>query len=342
MIIVIDKIDEALTDNDKIRAIENILRAFGEGKHVVWMPSDIANQLISSGKFANYSLRILYELKDRSRLTKSLLRDFEFHLHITFDDAEILEFAEPDKMIAGFKRVIDSGHLQETTFIAENLSDAYIYEHGSKSFLILKKLYGEYDIKFRQLNGGGNTTIDVFKKELEDERFLLCLLDSDKKHPKGKLGDTAARFNDIKHGYGEGYYLEVLECTELENLMPYKLVKEVISRYKAETLDGFEKVTSDLRKYSDHKKGLTIQDALTLDETHKHPHWAKLIEGLDLTDGIICPALGDNLLSHCIDFLKTESLHKSCEFIDSNLDAEWINISKRVASWGIGLKRGIR
>lgn len=342
MIIVIDKIDEALIDNDKIRAIENILRAFGEGKHVVWMPSDIASQLIESGKFANYSLRILYELKDRSRLTKSLLNDFEFHLHITFDDADTLEFAKPDKMIAGFKRVIDSGHLQETVFITENLNDAHIYEHGSKSFLILKKLYSEYDIKFRKLNGGGNTTIDVFNEELADERFLLCLLDSDKKHPKGKLGDTAARFNDVKHGYGEGYYLEVLSCTELENIIPYKLVKEVISKYKPDALDEFNKVTKNLRKYSDHKKGLTIKDALTLDRAHNHQHWAKLIQDLNLENETICPALGDNLLSHCINFINKESLHKFCEYIDSNSDTDWINISRKVASWGIGLKRGIR
>lgn len=306
------------------------------------MPSKIAGQLIDSNKFFSYNLRVLQEVKERSRITRSLLDEFDFYLNISFLDDDVLEFYEPNRMVVGFRRVMDSGRLQEATFVAENLNDAHAYELGGKSFLVPRKLYSEYDVRLRHLNGGGNTTIDVFKREVDSGRFVFCLLDSDRKHPEGKLGDTASRFKIFNNGYGGGYYLGVLDCTEIENIIPKKIVREVVSGYKPEALDGFDGVTVAVRKYLDHKKGLTVEDALRLDDVHGGNHWSTLIEGLGLKGNFVCPALGENLLAHCIDFMNKSSLHKLCEFIDDEVDVDWVDISRKVASWGVGLKRAIR
>lgn len=342
MIVVVRDFPDFIGSEEKIRAITNILTCCGEGKHVLWMPSGKAAELIESGIFSNYPLRVLYHIKEQSRLTKVLIEKFQLYLEIDFSNPNAFRYVDNGKMVVGYKKVMDTGSLQSCKFLVENLSDSDFYKLGASSILYREKLSSQYCIQFRCENGGGNTTFSVFERLTSAQELVLCILDSDKTHPLGSLGDTASRFNHIDKGYGPGYQLEVLTCTEAENLVPFSVAREVITNTKPECLDSFGRVTPEFREYADHKVGLRQEMALELDERHGDEYWGRLIASNPPRNGEICPSLGDRFLTHSIDYMQQLSIGKLCESIDSTLDAKLLRISNCVASWGLGLKNPIR
>ncbi|NNG60053.1 hypothetical protein HKD51_00455 [Pseudomonas fragi] len=342
MIIVVRDFPGFSESPDKIRALTNILTCCGEGKHVLWMPSDKAEELINSGHFINYPLRVLHHIKGQSRFTKGLTEKLRPYLEIDFETTNTFEHAGEGKMVIGYRKVIDTESLQSSKFLVENLSDSDFYKLGANSLLYREKLSSEYSIKLRSENGGGNTTFSVFERITEAQELVLCILDSDKEHPNGPLGDTASRFNQVDKGYGPGYQLEVLTCTEAENLVPFSVAKEVIATNKPECFDSFARVTPEFREYADHKTGLRQEAALRLDETHGVNHWGQLISSRPPRNGEICPSLGDRFLSHSIEHMQLLSTAKLCERIDPTLDAKLLTVSNHVVSWGIGLRNSIR
>lgn len=342
MIIVVRNFPGFSESTEKIRALTNILTCCGEGKHVLWMPSDKAEELIQSGEFINYPLRVLHHIKGQSRFTKSLTERLRPYLEIDFESPNTFEHTGEGRMVIGYQRVMDTEALQSCKFLVENLSDSDFYKLGANSLLHRERLSSEYSIKLRSENGGGNTTFTVFERLIAAQELVLCILDSDKKHPNGPLGDTASRFNQVGKGYGSGYQLEILTCTEAENLVPFSVAKEIIARNKPDCLDSFERVTPEFREYADHKTGLSQETALRLDETHGVNHWGHLISSRPPRNGEICPSLGERFLNHSIEHMQLLSIAKLCESIDPILDAKLLKISNHVASWGIGLKNSIR
>jgi len=342
MIIVVRDFPGFSDNPDMIRALTNILTCCGEGKHVLWMPSGKAEELINSGQFINYPLRVLHHVKEQSRFTKALAEKLRPYLEIDFEVADAFEHAGDGKMLVGYRKVIDTEALQSCKFLVENLSDSDFYKLGANSLLYRERLSSEYSIRLRSENGGGNTTFNVFERLTEAKELVLCILDSDKEHPSGALGDTASRFNQIGKGYGPGYQLEVLNCTEAENLVPFSVAGEVISRNNPESLDSFLRITPEFRDYADHKLGLKQEAALKLDEIHGVNYWERLISSRPPRNGEICPPLGNRFLSHSIEHMRLLSSAKLCESIDPILDAKLITVSNHVVSWGIGLKNSIR
>lgn len=342
MIVVVRDFPDFASSDEKIRAITNILTCCGEGKHVLWMPSEKATELIESGVFTNYPLRVLYYVKEHSRLTKVLVDKFQLFLEIDFLNPYAFGYAGDGRMVIGYRKVMDTESLQSCKFLVENLSDSDFYKLGANSLLYKERLSSQYSIKFRCENGGGSTTFNVFERLTSAQELVLCILDSDKKHPLGPLGDTASRFNNIEKGYGPGYQLDILSCTEAENLVPYSVAREVITTTKPECLDAFGRVTPELREYADHKVGLSQDVAIELDELHGGEHWGSLISSSPPRNGEICPPLGDKFLVHSIKYMQELSIAKLCENIDPTLDGQLLKVSSRVASWGIGLKHSIR
>ena len=341
MIIVINDVSDMAADPDKIQAFSNILMAFGEGKHVLWMPSKKVLEVIESGEFSGRNLKILHELKDSARLTKSILDEFDFFIDVNFTTRSSTGFVEPNRLVLSYLHFIDSASVQLPVFVAENLSDIDFYMLGSKVYLREAKLLSAYDVSFRHIAGGGNTTITSFRYNLSRNELVLCILDSDKKHPAAGVQTTAARFSNYPLGWGVNYWLHILECTEAENLVPWRVAEAVLSEIPGAVFQKFLQLTPEIRRYVDHKEGLTYSDALDTDARHGAEFWGAHFSEDFEPEAWICEPLGARFLEKCIEYMSGITIHKLAEMIDER-DMPYVNICRMVASWGIGPKRAIR
>lgn len=341
MIIVINDLPGLVGDRDKIKAFNNLVMAFGEAKHELWMPSKKVAEIIELDIIAGHNLQILYELKDRSRLSRSLLECFEFYVEVDFSATETKGFVAPNRLVISFVNFIDSASVQLPLFVAENLSDVDFYLLGGKVYLRNNKLLSSHDVKFRHVGGGGNTTINSFEYSLSQNEMVLCILDSDRTHPAAGLKNTASRFSAYPVGWGVIYWLHILDCTEAENLVPWRVAEKILSEQAGYDCNRFLNLTEDVRRYADHKNGLKISDALAVDALHGENFWtARLSADLD-PDSWVCQPMGAHFLDRCLDLMREVTVHKLAEMV-SERDASFMWLSRMVASWGVSPKNTVR
>ncbi|MGO4308539.1 hypothetical protein AB4Z35_01510 [Pseudomonas sp. KB_15] len=337
MILLIKETPDLTTKtSEKIIAIENILRSHGEGKHLLWMPHETISSLLKCDQFGFYSKKVLTELSSQVLETRELATKFK--LKIVFDFSDQFKFSFYDgAWVLGFGHFRDSEVLQKPILLTENDDDAKIFVHGAKSYLFKEKI-GNCDIKLEITSGGGDTTYKTFKRYSDEQvRFVACIIDSDKDHPKAPLGSTAKKFSKVKQGYSERQYFEMLDCHEIENILPIDLVREIASTNCKSSLIFSNPKYYKFRKYPDHKNGLTVKNAIADDFSHKDNYWAdfKKHESTDF----ICHGFGEKLLSSCIKYFESKGERQASKLMTEDVDHEWFRIIKIIAEWGICSKR---
>lgn len=330
-------------NKDKIRALNNILMACGEGKHVLWMPAKLADQIIQENIISGYQLNVLYFVREQSRLTRAHLDRLEFHLDVGFDEPAPMGFFAPKTLRISYDYFVDSAHVQLPVFVCENITDIDFYILAGMVFLNDSRLLKEYALKFIKVGGGGNTTISSFENHLRNKNLVICILDSDKSHPNASLKETALRFEEYEKGWGQRYWLHILNCTEAENLVPMKIAEEALHQVGANSaLQKFKVLTPEARQFLDHKEGLKFSVARNLDRTLNIPHWSTFYEEGDEGDYWISEPLGSSFLDRSVEIMGSMSTLKLAEHFDADLDSQLLSLASMVAAWGIGYKKSIR
>ena len=337
MIIFIKEIPsiDALT-NTQEEALERILWAHGRGSQVVWMAIELARKLEDKTCFSKYAKRALSDLKSSSTFTKTLLEsEFSFRVVVDFVNRHRMD-QHGDELIVGYERILDDNFLLAPVLLAENEIDAKVYEKFSLAiFSARKNLNRQYVLQIDPQGGGGPDIVKKYIRYVGERRPFICLVDSDKKHPKGSYGGTCQHFNPYPKGLTKGHYLRVIESHEIENLVPEGLVKHLYPKIDQGILYSESRYRS-YRRYPDHKNGFTVADAKKQDVYYKDNFWQPFYHYNSGT--LICGKFG-KLLENTYDFLEQNSAKKVLEFLDSEIDVELHHIASVVTSWGLKLKR---
>ncbi|SDK67184.1 hypothetical protein [Billgrantia gudaonensis] len=329
-------------EENKLRVIGHAVNSFGEGKNVLWMPKSLVRYLIQENCLGPYVQRVLSKLNEFVRGAKSFHENFLFHLEVSFEDKDALNCVDGKKIVVGYRRLLDSSFWQKSRFVVENTDDSDIYYYGAIFNLIHKGLYGQHDIRFACYHGGGATTFDQFVRLLNDGNPVLCVLDSDKSHPEGSIGGTAKRFNGYSKGLNELYFLEVLNCREIENIIPKEIVCKSIPHERRSCLARFEYLDDKgFRDFFDHKKGLKIEDALNIDARVGESYWTGLVSEFE-GEVWVCEGISENIARHCYNTMAECSPHKSYKLFNLDENKEWRWLSEVVAAWGVCIKRVTR
>ncbi|RON81593.1 hypothetical protein [Pseudomonas fluorescens] len=343
MMIKISNVVGLAQNEDKIRALNNILMACGEGKHVLWMPAKLADQIIQENIISGYQLNVLYFVREQSRLTKAHLDQLDFYVDVGFDEPVPIGFIAPRTFRLSYDYFVDSARVQLPVFVCENITDIDFYVMSGMVFLNNSKLLKEYALKFLKVGGGGNTTICSFENHLRNHSLVICILDSDKSHPNALVKETALRFDAYEKGWGQRYWLHILDCTEAENLVPMRIAEEALHQVGANAaLQKFKALTPEARQFLDHKEGLRFSAALDIDRTLNAPHWSTLYEEDDEGDYWISDPLGSSFLDRSVEIMSGMSTKKLAECFDVDLDNQLLSLASMVAAWGIGYKKSIR
>lgn len=340
MIIIINTFPNMEKDpSNKIRAIRNLLCVHGEGKHILWMPIEVVKDFLLFDGLCSYSKQVLDHLASFVIESRGIHKEFKFHVEIDFDDAHALRF-ENGRYIIGYLRAADSAYFQKARFLTEDAMDYEMYLiAASISVARNRSISSACDVKLECIPGGGSSTHRSFERLRSDRQVFLCIIDSDKYHPSGPLGQTASKFKSIRNGFNDGFMLEILSHHELENVIPLEILSEVLS----DELDGIifsPGVSSVYRQYADHKNGLTVAKAISDDNKHSSDYW-QWLESYD-DELYVCRPFGDNLLGSCLQYMERQSTHSLLKKISPDTNPYWEQLGSLVASWGVGRKQIVR
>jgi len=362
MIIKIENYNTNYKDDRIISSVENILRSFYESKHILIAEDIFFKDIVSKKDYYSYSARNAASAAiSVSREHKSLLDKVSFYVVIDFSFLEktfswffyngLLKFN------CGPLYFDDSSKLQATKIIFENPDDSDFFKIIALNFA-RKNNINKKSIRFTPLNGGGNTTKKVFDREKKDNGLLFCIVDNDKKHPKGTMGSTCKALtgnpvdvNGLLKTDGSGV-ISILDVHEIESLIPFDTIENTLKTFK--TINGkgdsiaffmdMCSVDESAKFYFDHKKGFNICDALTLDESYG-VYWSRILKQIIkkspcLTAGSchcepVCLSycgFGDRLLVNTVEYINkyTKSYNPK---LTPLLEDKWNAIGKTFYSW---------
>ncbi len=260
---------------------------------------------------------------------------------------------------------------EETHLLIENLQDGEFFEYLVKQYV--KTMGISWPICYMPQMGGGSTMAKVYKMEINrGQHFCLAILDSDKKWPTAKNGETCRKLKDEDKGkylgdsgcdgqfaYNCRYYV-MENIRELENLIPFEVLQAIPNIRDNDIL----KKSFDM-SYHDMKDGL-LAAKITEGDYQSYLHvvfsaYPDILDNIDFCaeyrrryhpndkDGFekACKhwKLVDGLGSKVMEQVTREgsSYLKNIDFkkLSPNQQKEWTNIGKIVFYWCCCFDSGI-
>jgi hypothetical protein len=256
----------------------------------------------------------------------------------------------PAKLISEKPSLVDKAR-----FLTENLNDGIFYKNLALSFIQLdpdlREVFAPLKINYSPLNGGGNTTADVYHELTESQDYLcLCITDSDKKCPTSGYGDTARRLVEYASNPPEKWNCElfVIDVRTIENLAPISELQFACAQLDDTQLNAINKLLAKFWstpqwRYLPIKKGIRCHDLNSGNLEHQI-YWREQLGVTECTSNDSAPcnsrekcthtvfaSISDQLLSKLVGREQGQLVISSIH--DSSLIPDIQIISRQIASF---------
>lgn len=312
-----------------ISAVENLGEAGFRGKHLILGPrrtfESLARCADLSAKAKAYYLRMSQNLTQIGGVMNSFP-----HVSVSAEAIGISKLGE--EWVVPLALFSDEQNLESAKLVAEDLSDVDVIESLLKIYV--RDQCGGISINLMGVNGGGGSTGRALSRQLDDAKSIVfCLVDSDRKHLGGALGNTARGCKDSfsRHMDRWNAMLLVIEARELENLLPHPARVELAARLdegRRAAAEQFAYVDSRIADYCCLKSGENIcrfalldRDVSSypaireaLDQTRRHhPMVSRCGAGDNCADEgcSVVPKLGDRALEGFVNLLQRSDFHRA-------------------------------
>lgn len=273
-----DVIEDAIKKRSQtVNVSLDLLLLFGifsqKGTHIIYVPC-----LAKNGDL----LKSLHEIMSRPNVQRLRAAENKAYLLPTIKDAisSYCVVTYSNNSVSDSKAIIinpaQMGNFEpylETRMITENLLDSLFFRFVAKYYCRSIHLDG-IRFNFDPIPGGGSTTYEAVRSELNNKRrFILVIVDSDKKYPTQIIekGSTADKILEVKNSFPsclcEIYIMQ--NVMEVENLIPKKIVSE-----NAANKSDINMLDKDF-SYYDMKCGLTLK-GLYKDEVFHY--WSEILK----------------------------------------------------------------
>lgn len=362
MLLNIEDVTSEDVNNKKYSiAIENILRAFAENKHILIASKLFFNCIINekNGLYSIATKNTASEALKGLREYRAIIDKISFYVSINFKITDRsfkwIDLGTTDKFECGPLFFDDSSRLQKAKIVSENPLDSDFLKIIASHYAKNQDL-SRCAINFIPINGGGGSTKDIFYRSIENNEITFCFVDNDKKHPKAPFGGTSNHFlgpRTIKSGI-----VKILDVHEIESLVPIDTIERVLESLnliarKRDTLNFFKEiceVDESAKFYFDHKKGFSLKTAWDLDNAHGD-YWRSIIKKIKSKPQCECIALkhcrcpsscfdlagfGDGLLSNTIKYIHEGNLRQYKPPLTPKLNEQWNELGRSFFSWSCG------
>lgn len=336
--------EAAKVDADLFFAINNLVIAFRELKHLVWMRRQVCDYIKENFDFSEYDKRVMQAIYEKDAELGGFHKKLKKYIEIDLKDKFRQEYDEQNSCFyIGYGFFADSNFVQPSKIIVEAEFDFEMCKHATSTWLHKDSDYKKvFSYNFDFVNGGGGSSFKGYDRAIKDRNFFFCLLDGDKRHPLDKCGGTAGNVSKIPITNNRSHEVHILEATEMENIIPLKVMEEAIIKHANEEASKdhlLEMARSEHRLYFDHKKGLTMEKVLELEEKCGE-YWInnKLY---DEESEWLCRGFGHNIGDHCLEIMDTKSAVKNAESVCETRDSYWLFLGEQLFAWGVAFKRKV-
>jgi len=363
--------DELLHKDDEFfhnvaQALENMATGAREGKHILIGNRSLLLRLSQLPFISRLSSASISKCKEQ-------LPEYAQLKEITSDFVEVIPEGHAHVLNIDHRRIInlpihlfsDSSIIQETILLGENLLDSNFYRIVADAYIFLNNL-NALKLRYDNRLGGGSTTIMVYRQIQDDNnRFCLCVADSDKQFPGDNLGMIAKRLAEIDDENRPISRCILLLCREAENMLSCRHLALPFSHndQRIEALRKFEiieRIRQEARFYVDIKNGIKIKDVFEFPKDHPcRQYWIDCLSEIYRSCGrttpclsencclgedeececTIMPGFGDTILEQVINNLERNSIKKVTEMLSESVYREWMKIGQIVFSWCLGKSR---
>ena len=253
---------------------------------------------------------------------------------------------------------------KKSVLLTENLDDARAYEHAARQYQVSLRLGGY--IALEKAAGGGSTTSEVFENLVQQEnKWCLCITDTDRFCPEENMGPTSQKCNNIAQGTGIVAKHIDIKVRELENTIPLAFLEKAVpvthSDLWAWHIKKLYSTRQEAHFYGDLKSGITIKKLISYEKgTPRRNFWESVLADLGpapaldiacaempdcrknnqcLTPGEPCscyifPGFGEHLIDSVLSILGENSPHKSEERTRRDPHRQiWMDIGRLVFEW---------
>ncbi|MCF3569183.1 hypothetical protein L2E69_15140 [Planktothrix agardhii 1806] len=354
-------------ESETIPALENLANAVREGKHLV----------ISDRK----TLGIIANCQDLSKTTQAIYNmlynkfsELRSYLSVVTRYIEITDILEPRLISLSGKEVIqvplgffeNTESIQKTILLCENSRDTFFYQTVARVYVIWQKINIKIECESR--GGGGNTiNIEYDNIQQKTKRLCLCILDSDRISPEGKLGSTAALIASIDQNQNSQFFrtkVFILDVHEIENLIPDSILIEICSKNK-EREDAMKRIKTlqeisgyQIKHFLDIKQGTLMYKIFNSTNPKDQSFWENRI--LEINTILKCInndcladwkckiknpknhcqcqislGFGEHTLDNTIEYLEKIEPHKIAREFNNDMKPEWEKIGQVVVDFCI-------
>jgi len=170
MIIKVKSFDVSLLQMNEqtISAIDNLMKAFGEKKHIVLAEPAFFEFIIKNNEIFGINSRAYANAAlNQRRELHALTNIVSFYVEVDFSSVNLTDFqiteAGPDVLVISYDNFSDSELIQPASILCEDLNDTHLYEHLGNFFVQQKRL-SSLNLNFKRVNGGGANTVKVFNE----------------------------------------------------------------------------------------------------------------------------------------------------------------------------------
>ncbi|MDB9514495.1 hypothetical protein PN499_25160 [Kamptonema animale CS-326] len=368
---VVDNGDENTWDDDTVLALENLATARREGKHSVTAKRETLEKIVQCSRLSEITRKTYKKLYGPATQYLSYLSVVTKYIEIV----NRCYCYEPKVFKDAGKQIIkvppsffnDSYSLQETILLCENSADAFLYESIGKVYLKWNQL--KVPIAYEPRGGGGNTIANEYINiQQGKKRFCLCIVDSDKIAPYENFGSTASRIQDQSDSTCLYTRILVLDCREIENLIPPSILSNLCSgnqerhketyRDRLEALKVFESISGsavEAKYFLDIKKGTWMKEIINAKHPKSKEFWQVQISLIpNISSRIddwclvnwkcsnsgeckckISLGFGENTLSHTLKYLQQKTPNEIEKIVEKSKHPHWENIGEVVMNWCI-------
>lgn len=284
------KIDDSVTDyltrnsstinkdSEEIIALVNLARSHSEGNHYIIGSLNTLEYLNNLNIFDYYSERVFNYLFNNFSTIGSLEFEITDYIIVKSNEHPFTRIEEGGRLIfeIPLKNFLNSGMLDKTKILCEDMSDYYFFVGITQVFL--KENNMNMKISPLAVNGGGYNSYLSYQYNLDNDFMVIAIMDSDQKFPGSQYGQTYRKLNTIFSQYESNSVTDimVLSVREKENLIPPSIYEIYLNTSHNDAIEKLKLLEShpthsDKLKYFDYKEGLTK-------EKLEHQYFQELFE----------------------------------------------------------------
>lgn len=269
MLIILRSINEVTKNDEPIRkkmAFDKIIRSHESQNHFVIIEDEPESYDIDDFQdFGMFIQQVLYQIKDKYTENCALLNLVNRKLIVDFSKPKMHEsLIENQVFELGYEKIMQSRFVDQPVFIAEDDNDRIVFDLFCKYFLF-KRNASNINISLNFQDGIGNRCRDVFDRVTSQGNMVLCIVDSDKRHPKDKMSQTALRLKGVAPSISSACYeINIVRVHEAENIIPidfyikyYEEMNDVQTKSRVEKLKKVLSKNKEALFYYDFKNGFS-------------------------------------------------------------------------------------